>query len=281
MKKRIIFKRSEILRRLKGNEAKGIPIIGAGCSCGLIAKCAEKGGADLIIVYSTGLSRLKGLPTTILGDSNAITICMADEILNVVSDTPIIGGIEAGDPRFWDLSYLIDKFMAAGFSGLINYPTIGFFESGTMWRNEYESVGMGFSREVEAIKIAHERDIFTIAYAFRPNEAVLMAEAGLDCVVAHVGCTTGGMVGSDAPPIEIAVKTVEDICSAAKKTSPDIICLAHGGSFAEPEDTEYLYKHTEVSGFVGASSIERIPVEKAIIETMHKFKSYKIKQFLH
>jgi len=281
MKKRKIFKRNEILRKLKKVEAKGIPIIAAGCSCGLIAKCAEKGGADLIIVYSTGLSRLKGLPTTILGDSNTTTICMADEILNIVSATPIIGGIEAGDPRFWDLGYLIDKFMAGGFSGLINYPTIGFFEPGTMWRNEYESVGMGFSREVRVIKIAHERDIFTMAYAFRPDEAVLMAEAGLDCVVAHVGCTTGGMVGSDAPPIEKAVKTTENICKASKKINPDIICLAHGGPFAEPEDTEYLYKYTGVSGFVGASSIERIPIEKAIVETIHKFKSYKIKNFLH
>lgn len=117
MHKRKTFRRAEILRRLKDTEASGVPIIGAGSSCGLIAKCAEQGGADLIIVYSTGLSRLKGLPTTILGDSNLATMQMAEEILNVVAATPVIAGIEANDPRFWDLSYLIDKFMAEATRG--------------------------------------------------------------------------------------------------------------------------------------------------------------------
>jgi len=273
---RKIFKRKEVLERLKDVKAKRIPIIGAGSSCGLVAKCAEKGGADLIIVYSSGLSRLKGLPTSVIGDANLTTINMAEEILNVVEDTPVICGIRAGDARFWDLSYLIDKFMAVGYSGIISYPTIGFYEPGTLWRSMEESVGLGLSREIEMIKIANKKNIFTMAYAFRPEEAFAFAEAGLDCVVAHVGGTSGGIVGIKSCSIEEAVKNAQLIIESAKKAKEDIICLAHGGPFSEPKDTEYLYKYTDAIGFVGASSIERIPVEKAIMDVVRNFKNYKL-----
>lgn len=273
MHKRKTFQRAEILRRLKDTEASGVPIIGAGSSCGLVAKCAEQGGADLIIVYSTGLSRLKGLPTTILGDSNLATMQMAEEILNVVAATPVIAGIEANDPRFWDLSYLIDKFMAEGYSGLISYPTIGFFEPESLWRRMNESVGLGLSREAEMIRCAKEKEIFTMAYVFRADEAKVMAEAGLDCAVAHVGGTAGGMVGVDADPMDQAVEAVRAIHAAAVEANPDIICLAHGGPFVGPAETEPLYARTEVAGFVGASSIERVPIEQAVVGVVQQFKS--------
>ncbi|MCD6574061.1 phosphoenolpyruvate hydrolase family protein [Candidatus Aerophobetes bacterium] len=274
---RKIFKRDEIISRLRENIAKKIPIVGAGSSCGLIAKCAEKGGADLIIVYSTGLSRLKGLPTTILGDSNNITISMAEEILNVVQDTPIIAGIQACDPRYWDLDYLIDKFMAVGYSGIINFPTMGFHEPGTLWRELYEAVNLGMGREVELIRTANQKDIFTMAYAFRTDEAVEMAKAGLDCLIVHCGGTAGGMTGFKAVPFEEAGKLVEEMIDAVRKVNPDIICLAHGGPFDVPENLSYLYENTRAQGFVGASSVERIPVEKAVVEAVKGFKNYTIK----
>jgi len=225
-----VFKREEIVSRLRENIAKKVPIVGAGSSCGLIAKCAEKGGADIIIAYSTGLSRLKGLPTTTLGDSNNITISMAEELLNVVQDTPIIAGIEAADPRYWDLSYLIDKFMAV-----------------------------------------------TIAYAFRVDEAVEMTKAGLDCLIVHCGGTAGGMTGFKAIPFEQAGKLVEEMINGVRKVNPDIICLAHGGPFDVPKNLSYLYEHTRAQGFVGASSVERIPVEKAVTEAVKGFKDYTTK----
>ena len=167
-----VFKRDEIIKRIQEKIEAKEPVIGAGSSCGLVAMCAERGGADLIIVYSTGLSRLKGLPTSQnLGHSNTMTIGMAKEILNVVRITPVICGIEACDPENWDLDELIDRFIYLGFSGIINFPTIGLFEKGTMWRNMKESVGLGFSREVEMIRLAGQKNIFTMAYVFNPAEA--------------------------------------------------------------------------------------------------------------
>ena len=270
------FTRRQILERLEKNIDEGKPIIGAGCSAGIIAKCAEIGGADLIIVYSTGKSRLMGLPTTRLGDSNAVTLDMFEEIQNVVKDTPIIAGVGATDPTRMDLKRLLKRFSDTGYSGVINFPTVMVF---TGWyRDSREQVGLGASREFEMISLAHDIDLFTMAYVFDSEAARATAEAKVDCIVAHVGGTAGGLVGLKAKSYPEAAAVVQEIITAAKSINPHVICLAHGGPFATPKDTVYLYEHTDAVGFVGASSIERIPVERAVLQCVKEFKSVPIKQ---
>ncbi|MCX6751052.1 MAG: phosphoenolpyruvate hydrolase family protein [Candidatus Pacearchaeota archaeon] len=271
-----IFTREQILSRLRETEKSGQPIISAGCSAGIIAKCAERGGADLIVAYSTGKSRLMGLPTTIMGDSNPRTLEMCGELRNVTKNTPIIAGIEATDPTKMDLSELINSFVEVGYSGIINFPTIQLY--GESRCAEREAVGLGFSREVEMIKIASEMNLFTMAYVFSAESSKRIAEAGVDCVVAHLRGTAGGIAGyKNVFSMEEAVNTTQKIIEAARSINSDIICLAHGGPFALPEDTKYLYEHTDAIGFVGASSIERIPIERAITEVVKKFKNIPIK----
>jgi predicted TIM-barrel enzyme len=257
------------------------------------------GGADLIIVYSTGLSRIKGFPTTLIPDSNNVTLGMYDEIQNVVKDTPIIAGIDATEPPAGrDLAELVKRFTAKGFSGVINFPTVGMvsdeaitrmlFEgkdpqyvkkAGGMMQELKERVagGLDFSREVEVIRICRNMNVFTMAYVFNPEEARAMAKAGVDCMVTHVGGTGGGMTGFAARSYEEAAAKAQEMIEATKEVNPDIICIAHGGPFAAPEDTRYLYEHTDAVGFVGASSIERIPVEKAIKGVLEEFKSIPLK----
>ena len=270
------FTRRQILERLEKTIDEGKPIIGSGCSAGIIAKCAEIGGADLIIVYSTGKSRLMGLPTTRLGDSNAVTLDMFEEIQNVVKDTPIIAGVGATDPTRMDLKRLLKRFSDTGYSGVINFPTVMVF---TGWyRDSREQVSLGASREFEMISLAHDIDLFTMAYVFDSEAARATAEAKVDCIVAHVGGTAGGLVGLKAKSYPEAAAVVQEIITAAKSINPHVICLAHGGPFATPKDTVYLYEHTDAVGFVGASSIERIPVERAVLQCVKEFKSVPIKQ---
>ena len=274
------FARNEILSRINTSISEGKPVIAAGSSVGIIAKCAEIGGADLIMVYSSGKERIKGFQTSIVENSNAVTLEMFEEINSVVQDTPIIGGIDATEPPAGrDLAELVKQFVNTGFSGIINFPTFGFFDDKT-WRSQREAEGTGFSREIELIRAARNMDIFTMAYVFFPEDAQTMAEAGVDCMVPHTGGTTGGLVGFDsiASPLDDAVASVQKIIEATKNVNPDIICLAHGGRIATPEDTAYLYEQSDAVGFVGASSIERIPVEKAVMETVQQFKSYRLKR---
>lgn len=271
------FTRREILEKLKKTISEGNPILAAGCSAGIIAKCAELGGADLIMVYSSGKARLRGLQTTLVKDSNAVTLEMYEEIQNVVEDTPIIAGIEATEsPAGRDLAELVKRFTDTGYSGIINFPTYGFVSDET-WRKNKEAEGLGFSREIEMIRRARDMDIFTMAYVFYPQDARAMAEGGVDCMVPHAGGTTGGLVGFKSSPLEDAVIIVQKMIEVTMEVNSDIICLAHGGPFAAPEDTRYLYEHTDATGFVGASSVERIPVERAVKGIVEQFKSIPLK----
>lgn len=274
------FTRQEILARLRRTIEEGKPIVAAGSSAGIIAKCAELGGADLIMVYSSGKARIRGLQTTIYENSNAITLDMYEEIGNVVQDTPIIAGIDATEPPVGsDLAELVKRFIDAGFSGVINFPTYGFFLDAA-WRESREAEGKGYSREIDLIRIARRMDVFTMAYVFFPEDARAMAKAGVDCMVPHAGGTAGGLVGFDsiAVPLKDAAASVQKSIESTKEVNPDIICLSHGGPIVAPEDTRYLYEHSDAVGFVGASSIERIPVEEAVTEVVKAFKNAQVKR---
>ena len=271
------FTRTEIRERLQATIRARRPIIGAGCSCGLVAKCSEAGEADLLIVYSTGRSRLMGLPTTSIGHANLVTLDMFDEMANVVNDTPIIGGAEATDPTF-SMQRLIRCFREKGYAGLINFPTVGITPERAAMR---EDVGLGFSREVEMVRLARKQDYFTMAYVFDIENARRMAAAGVDVQVAHVGWTVGGLAGRSrerAPSYERAAEQVQAMIDATLREQPECICLAHGGPYATPEDTRLLYSQTTAVGFVGASSIERIPLERAVRDAVAAFKAVPVRQ---
>lgn len=265
------FTREQVLDRLRTTIELGLPVLAAGSSCGLVAKCAAEAGADLLVVYSTGLSRLRGLPTSRIGDSNANTIQMADEIINVVTSVPIVGGVEAWDPVRLDLDRLLDRYQEAGFSGVINYPTI--CTMGETWRRRRERVGLGFSREVELIRLARDRDLFTMSYVATPKDAEEMAQAGVDCLVPHIGATAGGLVGHETERTKDSeIRELLDMIAGAAAVQGERIYLAHGGKLVEPADLEEVYARTSCAGFVGASSIERIPVERAISDVVSRFK---------
>lgn len=268
----ILFSRADILTSLTSTVERGAPILAAGTSAGLIAKSAAEGGADLLVVYSTGISRLKGLPTSRIGDSNVNTVAMVDEILNVVTDVPVVGGVEAWDPTNLNVDRLLTKFVDAGFSGVINYPTIS--TMGETWRSRRERVGLGFSREVELIERARKRDIFTMAYVATEDDAERMAAAGVDVLVPHVGATAGGRVGHETGrTIADDIADLNAMVSAAQAVREDIIYLAHGGRLSQPADLPQVYEQTACVGFVGASSVERIPIERAVHDVVEAFKT--------
>jgi predicted TIM-barrel enzyme len=159
-----------------------------------------------------------------------------------------------------------------GFSGVQNFPTVGLID-GT-FRDNLEETGMGFGLEVEMIRIAHERDMLTSPYVFDRDQATAMAAAGADLIVAHMGLTGTGSIGAQTVlTLDECVRRIADIRGAAIKINPDVIILCHGGPIAEPEDASYVLSHSPgIAGFFGASSIERLPTEKAITAQVSRFK---------
>ncbi len=273
------YGRQEVLGRLRAEIQKGKPIVAAGAGIGLSAKFAEAGGADLIIIYNSGLYRMDGLPSIAgympFGDANAIVKEMGlRHVFPVVRSAPVIAGICAYDLTR-DMEIFLKELLAAGFSGVINFPTVGRIDGD--FRRSMEDLGMSFKREAEVLAMAGSLGLFTMAYVFDPEESKMMAEKGIDSVVAHMKTTTGGSVGSKRPmSLEEAGKRCSEIFLSALAAKPDILCLAHGGPIEGPEGTEFIYRNTPAVGFVGASSIERIPAEKAIQKVTEQFKSQKI-----
>lgn len=274
------FTRGEIHTRLAETRARGEPIVMGGAGIGLVAKAVDRAGIDLIMVYNTGPFRMAGHGSLAgylaYGDANAITLELGRQILNVIERTPAIGGIGAADP-YRDTSALIDEMLATGFSGITNVPTAGLYD-GT-FRRHIDATALGYPREVELVRTCRERDVFTVAYAFTPDEAAAMSEAGADIVGAHVGLTTGGCVGArEAASLDDACAAVERMCEAAHAARADVLVVAHGGPFEDPESVQVVLARTRVDGYLGASSIERLPVERAVEQVVHDFKALSLSE---
>jgi predicted TIM-barrel enzyme len=274
------FTRKEILERLQKVRAEGRPIIGAGAGTGISAKFEEAGGVDLIIIYNSGRYRMAGRGSLSglmpYGDANAITQEMGNEVLTIIKNTPVIAGVCGTDPfRFMPL--FLKHLAAAGFSGIQNFPTVGLIDG--LFRQNLEETGMGYGLEVEMIRQAHELDLFTTPYCFTEQEAKEMSAAGTDVVVAHLGLTTKGSIGATtAITLDQAPGKVQAIADAAKEVNPEVLVLCHGGPISEPSDAEYVLHRTNgIDGFYGASSMERLPVEKAITDTVKAYKLIRLR----
>jgi len=267
--------RLEIVRRLHAQIDAGRPIVGCGAGTGISAKMAEAGGADLIIIYNSGRYRMAGRGSLAgllsYGDANAIVVDMAAEVLPIVKRVPVLAGVNGTDP-FRLMPVFLRQLKEIGFSGVQNFPTVGLIDG--LFRANLEATGMGYALEVDAIRIAHELDLYTSPYVFTPDDARAMARAGADQLVAHVGLTTAGSIGAGvALSLDDATDRVMAITEAGRSVRSDIIVLCHGGPFDEPDNVgDALRRMPGVQGFFGASSIERLPTERAIRGQVEEFK---------
>ena len=271
--------RTAILERFRAQVARGEPIIGGGAGTGLSAKSEEAGGIDLLIVYNSGRYRMAGRGSSAgllaYGNANQIVKEMAYEILPVVERTPVLAGVNGTDPFIIPRLFL-EELRALGFAGVQNFPTVGLFD-GDM-RQAFEETGMSYQLEVDIIRLARGLDLLTTPYVFNPSEAERMADAGADLVVAHMGVTTGGTIGArSSKTLDDCVVRIQGIADAARGVNPDVLVMCHGGPIAEPDDAAYILAHCRgVDGFYGASSVERLPAERAIAEQIRAFKKIRL-----
>jgi len=273
------IERKDLVAKFQSMKGDGIPIIGGGAGTGLSAKCEEAGGIDLIVIYNSGRYRMAGRGSLsgllAYGNANDIVMEMAREVLPVVEHTPVLAGVNGTDP-FCHFDHYLEQVKSIGFSGVQNFPTVGLID-GT-FRENLEETGMSYSLEVDMINIAHKKDMFTTPYVFSEENAAAMAKAGADIIVCHMGLTTGGSIGADtALKLEDCSALVDKWGGAALEVNPDVIILVHGGPVSMPEDAQYILNNAKVChGFYGASSMERLPTERALTEQTKAFKALNI-----
>ena len=269
-------RREEILAGFREKIEKGLPIIGGGAGTGISAKWEEAGGIDLIVIYNSGRFRMAGHGSLAgmmpYGDANGIVMEMASEVLPVTRKTPVLAGVCGTDPmRMMDR--FLEEIEAIGFAGVQNFPTVGLIDG--IFRANLEETNMGYDREVDMIRQSHEMDLLTTPYVFNADDARAMVEAGADIIVAHMGLTTSGSIGAHtALKLEECIAPIDAIISTARAIREDVIVLCHGGPIAEPEDAAFIINNCpSIDGFYGASSMERLPTERAIREQTERFTS--------
>ena len=275
------FRRQDLLERFHGKITRGEPIIGGGAGIGLSARCEEAGGIDLIILYNSGRYRMAGRGSLAgllaYGNANDIVLEMAHEVLPVVSRTPVLAGVNGTDPFLLTEPFL-RKLKDLGIAGVQNFPTVGLIDG--IFRQNLEETGMGYALEVEMIRAARALELLTTPYVFSADDAVAMAEAGADIIIAHMGLTTGGAIGAQtALKLAGCPALIDAWAAAAKRVRPDIVVLCHGGPIAMPADAQFILDQCRhCNGFYGASSMERLPVETAITEQIRQFRTLTLRK---
>ncbi len=273
------YSRDELTARLRGTLREGKPIIIGGAGDGFTAKLEEKGGIDIIGIYNSGRFRhfgagsLSGLMP--VGRNQDMVMDYAAEVISMVKETPVIAGFCAQDSRtLWE--FWFNTLGSMGVSGFMNFPTVGLIDADSHYRKNLEESGLGYDKETEVLKIAHDLGFFTIGYCFTPEEAKMVAGAGVDIVACHVGLTSGGLIGAGTVmSLDESVEVTHQLIAAAKEVRPagDFFAITHGGPMEDPVSTAYVMERTEAVGYLGASSIERTPVEPAIVKVCQEFKN--------
>lgn len=280
------YTRKEMIQRLRAKIDAKKPLVGAGAANPLIAHILDEAGCDFIFAYCTGIARVGGFPTGVgtqaYGDADQRCVDFANQASLVVKDTPIICGVGPGDPTM-SIERLTDRYMALGYSGMINFPcagsTIDQLGNPNMVSMYSDTVGAGLHREAEYVKYWRDHDVFSYAYAYTEEGIKLLVGAGVDVVIPHLGLTAGGLVGTSAfgenyrSVREAQYEKLNNLTELCLKENPDVIVIGHGGILAEPEDIQGAYDRTRIVGFVGASSTERLPIEKGTKHVMEEIRS--------
>ena len=252
-------------------------IIGAALGSGMTAKYVSMGGADFIMALSAGRYRVMGRSSyasyLCYGNNNDIVMDFGiRELLPIIKNIPILFGILASDPEL-NLYEYIKEIKKNGFSGIVNFPTLALIDG--KFREALEEEGNCFEKEVEAIKLAHYFDLFAVAFVTTEYEAIRMIDAGADVICVHLGLTKGGFLGAKKSiSLYDAQRLSENIFKVCKARNKNIIRMIYSGPASTPIDMQYMYKNTSCQGYIGGSTFERIPVERAIHNTTKAFKSY-------
>ncbi len=274
------FEKQEIVVNLKAEIDKGRAIFDAFAGTGISAKFAEAGGADMITTHILARFRMAGLSSMAgylsIADANAVTLELGKrDIIPIIKSTPVMAGLLGTDPTR-DMESFLDEIIGAGFSGVLNCPTIALIDGN--FRRTLEETGLTYDKEVEMIGIAHQKGLYTKAFCTTPEEARKMLQGGCDNIIAHGGNTKGGTIGSQTvTSLDDMVDLIQRIIDTVKEKKPETVVTCHGGAAVTPRDVQYLLDRTRgLDGYVGGSTAERLPVEKSITAAVRDFKDIKI-----
>ena len=272
--------RATILGRLWAEIDGGRAIYDALCGSGITAKMAARGGASMVTTHSLAYFRMQGLSSMAgylpICDANALTLKLGERaLINVVRECPLVAGLLCVDPTR-DMMRFLEKVAAAGYDGVMNCPTVALIDG--KFRNDLEETGMGFAREIDVLRWASGMGLFTKAFCTSVDEAIAMAEVGVDNIIIHFGNSSGGTIGSKTVlDDDAALGRAAAILDALSAKFSSQIVTCHGGAIETPADFERLLRaEPRLHGYVGGSSAEQFPIETSVVQATRGFRSIRL-----
>jgi transcriptional regulator with PAS, ATPase and Fis domain len=251
-------------------------LIGAAVGSGMTAAAAEEGNVDLLMVLNASYFRLHGTSSAAAlmpyANANALTWDTAvHHVLPRIQRTPVFVGTCAQDPGL-DLDAHLARVKDYGLAGVVNFPSVSFFEG--RYRDALEEAGLGLDREVALLKRAKERGLLTVGFCLRSADARALAKAGVDILCLNLGIAewrTVDVAGHQAA-LDRAIESIRAMIDAAKSAASNPYCVIFGGPVLLPQDTAQVYQRTEALGYLGGSAVERFPTAAAVTQTVREFK---------
>ncbi len=271
--------RAEILQKLRRKIDQRLPIFIASAGSGLVAQLLERAGVDCVNTFSGARLRANGMGTMAMLwpilDSNRQTLDYTrEDILPAMKgDAFVCACLNANDP-LRDMTMVLEQCKAMGVVAVSNIgPSISYVDKDSNLFRVLTSAGITLQHEIDMLTLARTMDMVSIGLAFDEEDSLrVVEEAQPDVFCFHAGTTRGGLKGYDSgETIEQTAARTDAVCQRLRRIKPDVILVAHGAAMETPEDAQYMLDHTSCDGFWTGSSTERIPIERAVLETARTF----------
>ena len=267
--------RLKIRRLFAEARDRGEFLVGAAIGAGILGQAAEQGGADFVLALSAGRFRIMGAASVAcmlpIRDSNRFVKQFAPaELLSQIS-VPVYFGASTLDPNL-SVDELADEIAELGFAGVVNFPTVGHYPAAM--QSVLDAVGIGFSKELALFTAAHARGLSTLAYVRTGEQARAAAALGIDIICFNFGWNAGGIKGLVSEiSVEEAAARSREISRIVARENPDTFFVLEGGPIEDPDQLATICRVARIHGYVGGSTIDRLPLAESVAGQTLRFKS--------
>ena len=249
--------------------------VAAAIGSGAAAAAAVRGGADLLLALNAGRFRNMGAPSILASlpafDAAGRIMDFAEDEVLVRVAAPTLLGVHVWEERF-DPQAMIEKLSEAGFAGAVNFPSVNYY--GPAMKRVLRDVGRAETAEIELLAAIRAAGLRAMYYCTSADYAAQAAKAGIDMICLNFGWNVGGALGHRGDlSVADAVVVAREIRAAVKRANPDATFWLEGGPIVTAEDLSRFIDVLSVDGYVGGSTIDRLPVETSIAEQIAAFRN--------
>ncbi len=249
-------------------------LVGAAVGSGLAAIAATRGGADFLLALNAGWLRAKGAPSIAsilpVQDGNGAVLDLGKSEIIPQCDLPVFFGAHVYESKArW--GELVAEAKLQGFAGFVNFPTAIHLPNDL--QRDFAAYGIGFDAELDLLSKARRAGMQTLAYVRTKRQAMDAAAAGVDSICLNFGWNIGGTSG---PKTDFTIDDVryqaDDVYRAIIRRHSHVKFLLVGGPIETAEDLASIYRSVPVHGYIGGSTLDRLPTEISISDRIRGFK---------